>query len=73
MTHYGMSIDTKRCSACNNCAMTCKVENNLPDKVWWSRAKTQGCNLLNTVERYTFCAHRVDGDELPACIDVCQV
>lgn len=39
---YGMVIDTKRCIGCNTCAVACKVENNLPNNVWWNRAMTIG-------------------------------
>ncbi len=164
MTRYGMAIDTNRCSACNNCAMTCKVENNLPEGVWWNTARTEGgeyrytpggeypnglemtfftfacqhcsdpacvgacptgasqkredgivivdgsicigcdsciaacpyegvrthlenpswcfdfnmgdraapAHLANTVEKCTFCSHRIDRGELPACVEICQ-
>ncbi len=42
MTRYGMVIDTKRCIACHACAMACKMENNLPNDVWWNRIMTVG-------------------------------
>ena len=42
MTHYVMVVDTKRCVGCNNCSMTCKVENNIPEGIWWSRSLTDG-------------------------------
>ena len=35
-------IDTKRCIACNSCAVACKIENNLPDGNWWNRVMTVG-------------------------------
>ena len=32
-----MVIDTKRCTGCHTCAMACKLENNLPNNVWWNQ------------------------------------
>ncbi|MCL1798523.1 MAG: 4Fe-4S dicluster domain-containing protein [Eggerthellaceae bacterium] len=73
-----MAIDTKRCSACNNCSITCKVENNLPDGMWWSTARTEGGdhryvpggtypdNLYMTY--YTMSCQHCDN---PACVSVC--
>ena len=40
MTRYGMVIDTKKCIGCHVCAMACKMENNLPNDVWWNRIFT---------------------------------
>lgn len=167
MARYGMAIDMKRCIACNTCSVACKIENNLPDGIWWTRVvhvgggdATQeipsgtyaagdlamsaytlscqhcakpacvavcangstfinddgivdfnpeeciGCDLCieacpydavrvaikgepkyhldfavgdaqakthhaNTVEKCTFCAHRVERGELPACVEAC--
>ncbi|MFR5000199.1 MAG: 4Fe-4S dicluster domain-containing protein [Slackia sp.] len=167
MTRYAMAIDMSRCIACNTCSVACKIENNLPNNVWWTRVihvgggdETQeipsgtyaegdlamgaytlacqhcsspacvavcangstfirddgivdfnpeeciGCNLCieacpyndvrvaieeepqwytdfavgdaqakqhhaKTVEKCTFCAHRVERGELPACVESC--
>ena len=40
MAHYAMVIDTQKCIGCHVCAMACKVENNLPNDVWWNRILT---------------------------------
>lgn len=42
MTKYGLVIDTYACSGCHTCEMACKMENNLPDDVWWIRVRTDG-------------------------------
>lgn len=80
MTRYGMTIDTKRCSACNACSMTCKVENNLPDSVWWSLGKTEGGEVRYTpagttpedltIQFYTLACQHCSN---PACVSVCSV
>ena len=80
MTRYGMAVDTARCSGCNACSMTCKVENNVPDTVWWSKAVTVGGDYLHTpsgeypdnlsMSFYTLaCQHC----ENPACVAVCPI
>ena len=42
MTRLGFVIDKKSCIACHACAVACKVENNLPDGIWWARVLTDG-------------------------------
>lgn len=39
---YGMVIDTQRCYGCNACAIACKLNNNLPNNVWWNTVLTEG-------------------------------
>ena len=40
MARYGMVIDTKKCMGCHVCVLACKVENNLPEGIWWNRVLT---------------------------------
>lgn len=78
MTRYGMAVDTARCVGCNTCAMACKVENNVPDLVWWNRAKTEGGDFTYTPEGtypgdlhmmfYTWSCQHCDN---PSCVEVC--
>ena len=75
----GMTIDTKRCIACNSCAVACKIENNLPNFNWWNRVMTVGGNHMDApsgmypnLEMYNItlaCQHC----ENPACVKVCPV
>lgn len=37
MSQLVMLIDTKKCTGCHTCAMACKVENNLPNNIWWNQ------------------------------------
>ena len=79
MTHLGYVIDAKNCIACHACAVACKVENNLPDGIWWARVLTDGGENQDTPAG-TFpnltmgnievnCQHC----ENPACTKVCPV
>lgn len=77
--HYGMVIDTKRCVGCNACTVACKMNNNLPNNILWTRALTQGGDEVDTPagtfpnvsQRYytVSCQHC----ENPACTKVCPV
>ncbi len=72
-------IDTKRCIACNSCAVACKIENNLPDGNWvesrndgWRRASRRAKGEYPDLEMYNVtlsCQHC----ENPACVKVCPV
>lgn len=80
MTRYGFVIDTTRCVGCNFCSMACKVENNLPDNIWWSRAYTDGGEVEQTpagewpdhlsMSLMTVACQHCDD---PACAKVCPV
>lgn len=79
MTHYGMAIDVKRCIACSACVTGCKVENNLPQNMWWNKVVNVGGETPDSpsgtyaarnlkMESYTLsCQHC----ENPACVEVC--
>lgn len=75
----GMVIDMKGCIACTSCAVACKIENNLPNEVWWNRILTDGGanpdtpagtypNL--TMDNFTVACQHCDN---PACVKVCPV
>ncbi len=74
-----MAIDAKRCIACNSCAVACKIENNLPNDVWWNRVVTVGGENLDSPEgeypnlnmyNITISCQHCDN---PACVKVCPV
>ncbi|MEG2934307.1 MAG: 4Fe-4S dicluster domain-containing protein [Gordonibacter sp.] len=80
MTHYAMVVDTKRCVGCNNCSMTCKVENNLPDGTWWTRSLTDGgeaeltpAGIFPDNLSMSFITLACQHCENPACVKVCPV
>ena len=79
MAHLGYVIDMKNCIACHACAVACKVENNVPDNIWWNRILTKGGASQETpagtypnltIDNYAVaCQHC----ENPACVTVCPV
>ena len=79
MTRLGFVIDKKSCIACHACAVACKVENNLPDGVWWNRILTEGGDSMDTpagtypnltmANIAVACQHCSN----PACVKVCPV
>ena len=79
MTCLGFVIDKKSCIACHACAVACKVENNLPDGIWWNRILTEGGDNMDTPDGTypnltmaniaVACQHC----DNPACVKVCPV
>ncbi|MDO5043368.1 MAG: 4Fe-4S dicluster domain-containing protein [Slackia sp.] len=76
---YGFVIDKQRCIGCHTCSVACKIENNIPDDVWWNRILTEGGDEMDipagefpdTTISYlpVNCQHC----ENPACVKVCPV
>jgi len=72
-----MVIDTKRCIGCHTCSMACKVENNLPDGVWWNRTLTVGGKDMDTPSgvfpdtKLQYLTLACQHCEKPPCVDVC--
>ena len=76
---YGMVIDLQRCMGCQTCSSSCKLSNNLPDDIWWTRVLTDGGDFIDTGRgQYpapemrhipVACQHC----ENPACTKVCPV
>ena len=77
--HYGMVIDTKQCIGCQTCAVACKLNNNVPQGVFWNRVLTDGGGYADTARgeypnnhisyQPVSCQHC----ENPACTKVCPV
>ena len=42
MTKLAIGINLRRCIGCNTCAVACKMQNNVPDGMLWSRVLTEG-------------------------------
>lgn len=73
----GMLIDTTRCTGCETCAIACKVENNLPNEVWWNRVETVGGAKQDTPAgcfpqlEMSFLTVACQHCENPPCVPVC--
>ncbi len=70
MPRWGMVIDLKKCSGCQTCFVTCKVENFLPAKVYWNHVHDYETGEFPHVKRNflpTVCNHC----KTPRCLEVC--
>ena len=47
MTKLGIAIDKKRCIGCQTCALSCKMQNNVPEGVFWNRVITEGSDIID--------------------------
>lgn len=47
MTKFGMVIDKHRCIGCHTCALACKMQNNVPEGIFWNRVLTEGCDVID--------------------------
>jgi molybdopterin-containing oxidoreductase family iron-sulfur binding subunit len=75
----GFVIDLARCMGCHTCALTCKIENNLPKQGWWNRILTEGGGYQDTPAgvypnlTMTYIPLACQHCENPACVRVCPV
>ena len=76
---YGMVIDTARCIGCNACSVSCKIANNLPEGIFWSRVLTDGGDAPDTPAgtwpnlRMTYIPMSCQHCANPACVKACPV
>lgn len=72
-------VDLKRCIGCHTCAVACKQENNLPNKIWWNRVLTIGGDEMDTPQgvfpnvKMQYLTLSCQHCENPACVKVCPV
>ena len=77
MTKLAIGIDLHRCIGCNTCALTCKMQNNVPDGMLWNRVLTEGCERFDSAEgtypnlSRTYLPLACQHCENPACERVC--
>lgn len=76
---YGMAIDLDRCTGCHACSVACKVENNLPNNMWWNRVLTVGGESKDTPQgifpdlRMQFLTVNCQHCDNPSCVKACPV
>jgi len=74
-----MVVDTVRCIGCSTCALACKVENNLPNEIWWNRVLTVGGSEIDTPElrnghlEMSYLTLACQHCENAPCVKVCPV
>lgn len=79
MAHYAISLDTHRCIGCFSCAVACKLENNLPDQVWYAHVETEGGTAMHTpageygANTISYLVKQCNHCDNPACAAVCPV
>ena len=72
-------FDTQRCIGCQTCAIACRVENNVPNTVWWNRVLTVGGKEMDTPKgvfpnvTMSYLTLACQHCENPACTKVCPV
>jgi Fe-S-cluster-containing dehydrogenase component len=67
---YAMSVDTRRCVACNACVIACKTENSVPTGGFrcWTVQETSGAFPALALEvRSERCNHCADAPCVAAC------
>ena len=76
---YGMAINTKRCIGCHTCSVKCKMENNVPNGIWWNQTRTVGGEAMDTPSgtwpdtEMSYLTVSCMHCENPACTKVCPV
>ena len=78
MTKFAMAVDLSTCIGCHTCAVACKLNNNLPNNIWYNNVKTDGGSFHDTARgTYPNDIHRLfypiscQHCGKPACVDVC--
>ncbi len=70
MARWGMVFDLKRCIGCNACVIACKMENMLPEDVFFTRVFVEEVGSFPDVRRVylpTLCNHCEDAPCEKAC------
>lgn len=77
MTKYGLVISTDRCVGCQTCTTACKMQNNIPMGMVWTRTLTEDATTVEGAQgtwpylSRTFLPIGCQHCENPACMKVC--
>ncbi len=50
MTRLAIAINLDRCVGCHTCALSCKMQNNIPDGMLWNRVLTENTDVVDGAE-----------------------
>lgn len=73
MAKYGMLTDVGKCIGCHACTTACKVKNDTPEGVFWTRVSTYEQGTFPDARPYTAPLSRCMHCEYPACVSACPV
>lgn len=72
MANYALVIDLHRCTGCGSCVLGCKIENNVPEGIFWSNHIHQTSGVFPDV-KYTYIPTLCNHCDVAPCIEVCPV
>lgn len=52
MTRLAIAINLDRCVGCHTCALSCKMQNNVPEGMLWNRVLTEDCDVVDGRARH---------------------
>lgn len=73
MTKYGVLVDVGKCIGCHACTAACKVKNDTPEGIFWTKVRAYERGTFPNVQVYTMPWGRCMHCEHPACVSVCTV
>lgn len=50
MTRLAIAVNLGRCVGCHTCALSCKMQNNVPEGMLWNRVLTENCDVVDGAE-----------------------
>lgn len=73
MAKYGMLVDVGKCIGCHACTAACKVKNDIPDGVFWTKVGAYEQGIFPNVQAYSAPLGRCMHCDHPACVSACPV
>lgn len=73
MEKIGVLIDVGKCIGCHACSTACKVKNDTPEGVMWTKVNTYELGTFPSAGEYSAPLGRCMHCEHPACVSACPV